>query len=172
VLDSRLQDTDRRRIQPLCCSVCLTARSAARPDAVGQCQRQGWSGPDPLTNLEAEAPQPVEIDLRGGGFEVAQAPILTSPQLTDRNTPEQLDTVSPQTFDQVTHTGQSLLVELPRTPSSPRARSLSGREMTPRSSTAAPTRATKPTRGHCHQATPRVGAMPRSYWPTISFSDH
>ena len=66
-----------------------------------------------LTNLAVEAAQPVEIDLRGGGFEVTQARILTSPQLTDRNTPERLNTVSPQTFDQVTHTGQSLLVELP-----------------------------------------------------------
>jgi alpha-L-arabinofuranosidase len=44
---------------------------------------------------------------------VTQSRILTSPQLTDRNTPERLNTVSPQTFDQITSTGQSLLVELP-----------------------------------------------------------
>jgi alpha-N-arabinofuranosidase len=66
-----------------------------------------------LTNLEANAAQHVEIDLRGGDFEVAQARILSSPQLTDRNTPERWDTVSPQTLDQVTCTGQSLLLELP-----------------------------------------------------------
>jgi alpha-N-arabinofuranosidase len=66
-----------------------------------------------LTNLEAEAAQHMDIHLRGGGFEVAEARILTSLQLTDRNTPERLNTVSPQPFDQVTHTGQSLRVELP-----------------------------------------------------------
>ena len=66
-----------------------------------------------LTNLEAEAAQPVEIDLRGGDFEVAQARILTAVQLTDCNTPERLNTVSPQPFVQVIRNGQSLLVELP-----------------------------------------------------------
>jgi alpha-L-arabinofuranosidase len=62
---------------------------------------------------EAEDAQPVEIDLRGGGFEVVKARILTSPQLTDHNTPDRSDTVSPQTFDQLSQKGRSMPVDVP-----------------------------------------------------------
>jgi alpha-N-arabinofuranosidase len=66
-----------------------------------------------LTNLEAEDARSVEIDLRGGGFELGEARILTAPRLQEHNTSEQSDAVSPVGFDGVRRDGSRLLVELP-----------------------------------------------------------
>ncbi len=66
-----------------------------------------------LTNLDAEATQSVELDLRGLEFTVAGARILTSPALHDHNTAEHLDVVAPQPFQSYEHSGHRLRVELP-----------------------------------------------------------
>ncbi len=66
-----------------------------------------------LTNLDAEAAQTVEIDLRGASFDVFRSRILHAPHLQDHNSTEQPDAVSPQPFDGVTRSGDTLAVALP-----------------------------------------------------------
>jgi alpha-N-arabinofuranosidase len=66
-----------------------------------------------LTNLEADDAQTVEVDLRGGEFELGEARILNADRLQDLNTFDQPETVVPQPFDGVTRADRRLRVELP-----------------------------------------------------------
>jgi alpha-L-arabinofuranosidase len=66
-----------------------------------------------LTNLEADAGQTVEIDLRGADFDVTQARVLNAPRLQDYNSFSQPAAVTPQTLDTVKRSDETLLVELP-----------------------------------------------------------
>ena len=66
-----------------------------------------------LSNVEAAAAQSVEIELRGGDFDVSRARILTAPRLQEHNTIDHPAAVSPQSFDGVTTIGHTLRVELP-----------------------------------------------------------
>jgi alpha-N-arabinofuranosidase len=66
-----------------------------------------------LTNLEAEEARTVEIDLRGGEFELGEARVLDADRIQDLNTFEQPETVVPRTFDGVTRQDGRLRVELP-----------------------------------------------------------
>ncbi len=66
-----------------------------------------------LTNLEADAVQRVEVELRGASFEVAGARILNAPTLQHVNTTDQPQAVWPQTFTGLDCSGQLLTVELP-----------------------------------------------------------
>jgi alpha-N-arabinofuranosidase len=66
-----------------------------------------------LTNLEAEVEQMVTIELRGGHTTVTEARILPAPRLQDHNSRMRPAAMAPHTFDGVTQSGQTLLVELP-----------------------------------------------------------
>ena len=66
-----------------------------------------------LTNLEADAPQRVELDLRGLGFEVIRARVLTAPHLQDHNTADDPEAVRPADFESFTRSGRRLALELP-----------------------------------------------------------
>ncbi|HEX5938995.1 MAG TPA: alpha-L-arabinofuranosidase C-terminal domain-containing protein, partial [Dehalococcoidia bacterium] len=66
-----------------------------------------------LTNLDAKSGRTVEIDLRGGSFEVRKARVLTSAQLADHNTAERPRLVAPEDLDEVKRSGESLTIHLP-----------------------------------------------------------
>ncbi len=66
-----------------------------------------------LSNLDADAAQDVEIDLRGGGLGDFEALILNADTLQSHNTPEALEAVAPQKHDGVKVEGSKLRVHLP-----------------------------------------------------------
>jgi alpha-N-arabinofuranosidase len=66
-----------------------------------------------LTNLEADRPHTVALDLRGPGVTVGAARILNAPQLQVHNTVAEPDAVAPQTFDGWSQEGGQLTVDLP-----------------------------------------------------------
>ncbi|WP_229074403.1 alpha-N-arabinofuranosidase [Actinoplanes sp. DH11] len=66
-----------------------------------------------LSNLDAEAPADVELDLRGGALETAEAVILTSAAVQDHNTAQSPSTVAPRPYDGVALHGGTLRVHLP-----------------------------------------------------------
>ncbi|MCC3763341.1 alpha-N-arabinofuranosidase [Glycomyces sp. TRM65418] len=66
-----------------------------------------------LSNLDAEAGQDVEIDLRGGGLAEVEALVLTADTLQSHNSPEAADAVAPRAHDGVKLDGSKLKVHLP-----------------------------------------------------------
>ena len=66
-----------------------------------------------LTNLDAASARTVEVDLRGAAFDVGRARILTAAQLADHNTAEQPDRVTPQEFEEVKRSRETLTIEVP-----------------------------------------------------------
>ena len=66
-----------------------------------------------LTNLDAESERTVEVDLRGGAFEVGRARVLTADQLADHNTAERPGAVAPRDLDEVKQSGDTLTIQLP-----------------------------------------------------------
>ncbi|HYP43865.1 MAG TPA: alpha-L-arabinofuranosidase C-terminal domain-containing protein [Propionibacteriaceae bacterium] len=66
-----------------------------------------------VTNLDAEAGERVELDLRGLDYEVTDARVLTAPRLQDHNTAAAPAAVTPTTFDRYTRSGRRLTLELP-----------------------------------------------------------
>ena len=66
-----------------------------------------------LTNLDADDAQTVEVDLRGGEFELGESRILTADRLQDLNTFDQPEGVLPRTFDGVSRVDGRLRMELP-----------------------------------------------------------
>ncbi|HEX8510800.1 MAG TPA: alpha-L-arabinofuranosidase C-terminal domain-containing protein, partial [Propionibacteriaceae bacterium] len=66
-----------------------------------------------MTNLEADAAQTVELDLRGLEFEVQSARVLNAPRVQEHNTAARPDAVAPQPFDGLSRQGRRLTVELP-----------------------------------------------------------
>jgi alpha-N-arabinofuranosidase len=66
-----------------------------------------------LSNLDAEAGQDVEIDLRGGGLDGFESLILTADTLQTHNTPDALEAVAPRPHDGVKLDGSMLKVHLP-----------------------------------------------------------
>jgi alpha-N-arabinofuranosidase len=66
-----------------------------------------------LSNLDAEAAQDVEVDLRGGALEGIEALILTAGALQDHNTPEAPASVSPRAHDGAVVEDGKLRVHLP-----------------------------------------------------------
>ncbi|MEU5153760.1 alpha-L-arabinofuranosidase C-terminal domain-containing protein [Glycomyces sp. NPDC021274] len=66
-----------------------------------------------LSNLDAEAGQDVEIDLRGGGLGEFESVILTADTLQAHNTPEALEAVAPRAYEGVKVEGSKLRVHLP-----------------------------------------------------------
>jgi alpha-L-arabinofuranosidase len=55
----------------------------------------------------------VEVDLRGGAFEVGRARVLTADQLADYNTAQRPDAVAPQDLDEVKRSGDTLTIQVP-----------------------------------------------------------
>ena len=66
-----------------------------------------------LTNLDAESERIVEIELRGGDFELGRARVLTADQLSDFNTAQRPGMVSPRDLDEVKESGNTLVLQLP-----------------------------------------------------------
>jgi alpha-N-arabinofuranosidase len=66
-----------------------------------------------LTNLDAASAHTVEVDLRGAAFDVGRARILTAAQLADHNTAEVPDLVTPQEFEEVKRSRDTVTIELP-----------------------------------------------------------
>jgi alpha-L-arabinofuranosidase len=66
-----------------------------------------------MTNLDAEAPVAVELDLRGGRLGAATATVLDAASLNAHNTPETPDAVRPRPLDGATVDGTVLRVTLP-----------------------------------------------------------
>jgi alpha-L-arabinofuranosidase len=66
-----------------------------------------------LTNLDTESERTVEVDLRGGAFEVGRARVLTADQLADYNTAQRPDAVAPQDLDEVKRSGDTLTIQVP-----------------------------------------------------------
>ncbi|MFM9443651.1 alpha-N-arabinofuranosidase [Streptomyces acidiscabies] len=66
-----------------------------------------------LSNLDAEEPAEVTLDLRGGTLGAPVARLLTAGRIEDHNTPEQRDTVAPRPFDGVKTTDGGLTLTLP-----------------------------------------------------------
>ncbi|MEW9551913.1 alpha-N-arabinofuranosidase [Nonomuraea sp. NPDC050783] len=66
-----------------------------------------------LSNLDADRPADVELDLRGGAVADVRARILTAAKLQDHNTPDRPDAVAPRAHDGVTATASGLRVHLP-----------------------------------------------------------
>ena len=66
-----------------------------------------------LTNLDAESERIVEIELRGGDFELGRARVLTADQLSDFNTAQRPGMVSPRDLDEVKESGDTLVLQLP-----------------------------------------------------------
>jgi len=66
-----------------------------------------------LSNLDAEAGQDVEIDLRGGGLGEFEALILTADSLQSHNPPEAPEAVAPRSHEGVKLEGSKLRVHLP-----------------------------------------------------------
>ncbi|MDY7089864.1 MAG: alpha-L-arabinofuranosidase C-terminal domain-containing protein [Actinomycetota bacterium] len=66
-----------------------------------------------LSNLDADEPVDVEIDVRGGALDGAEALILTSGALQDHNTPESPSVVAPRPYDGVKVAGGTLRAHLP-----------------------------------------------------------
>ena len=66
-----------------------------------------------LTNLDADAPAAVELDLRGARLGAPTARILTADGLTAHNTAEDPDAVAPKPWDGVQLDGSVLRAELP-----------------------------------------------------------
>ncbi|SDD01245.1 alpha-N-arabinofuranosidase [Glycomyces harbinensis] len=66
-----------------------------------------------LSNLDAEAAQDVEIDLRGGAVAEVESLILTAGALQDHNTPQTPETVAPRPHEGVSVSGGKLRVHLP-----------------------------------------------------------
>ncbi|MGY4980790.1 alpha-N-arabinofuranosidase [Streptomyces sp. 900105755] len=66
-----------------------------------------------LSNLDAEEPAEVTLDLRGGRLAEAAARILTADKLQAHNTPEAPTAVSPTAFDGVAVTAGGLRLTLP-----------------------------------------------------------
>ncbi|MDH6696949.1 alpha-L-arabinofuranosidase C-terminal domain-containing protein [Streptomyces griseoviridis] len=66
-----------------------------------------------LTNLDAERPVEVRLDLRGGTVGAPEARLLTAGRLQDHNTPEADATVAPQAFEGVRSVDGGLTLTLP-----------------------------------------------------------
>ncbi|GGN33176.1 alpha-N-arabinofuranosidase [Actinoplanes campanulatus] len=66
-----------------------------------------------LSNLDADSPADVEIDLRGGTVHDLRALILTSAAPQDHNTPQSPSAVAPRPYDGASVTGGRLRVHLP-----------------------------------------------------------
>lgn len=66
-----------------------------------------------LTNLDAEEPAEVTLDLRGGSVGEPTARLLTADRLQVHNTPETPEAVVPRPFDAVKATGQGLVLTIP-----------------------------------------------------------
>ena len=66
-----------------------------------------------LTNLDAESARTVEVDLRGGAFEVGRARVLTAAQLADHNTAERPGLVAPQDLEEVKRSRDTLTIQVP-----------------------------------------------------------
>nr|WP_275424804.1 alpha-L-arabinofuranosidase C-terminal domain-containing protein [Streptomyces sp. SID13726] len=66
-----------------------------------------------LSNLDAEEPAEVTLDLRGRGIGTAGARILTADRLQDHNTPEAPAAVAPRPFDDIKVTERGLSLTLP-----------------------------------------------------------
>jgi len=66
-----------------------------------------------LSNLDAEAAQDFEIDLRGGALGEIESLILTSGALQDHNTPETPESVAPRAHDGASVVDGKLRVHLP-----------------------------------------------------------
>ncbi len=66
-----------------------------------------------LTNLDAESERNVEVNLRGGRFEVGRARVLTADQLADYNTAERPRAVAPRSLDDVKRSGDTVTIQVP-----------------------------------------------------------
>jgi alpha-L-arabinofuranosidase len=66
-----------------------------------------------LTNLDAEEPAEVTLDLRGGSVGEPTARLLTADRLQVHNTPETPEAVAPRPFDALKATGQGLVLTIP-----------------------------------------------------------
>jgi alpha-N-arabinofuranosidase len=66
-----------------------------------------------LTNLDAETERIVEVDLRGGAFEVGRTRVLTADQLADYNTADRPAAVAPQVLDEVKRSADTLTIQVP-----------------------------------------------------------
>lgn len=65
------------------------------------------------TNVDPAEPAQLELDVRGGEWQVGTARILTAPALADHNTASDPATVEPREFDGVQRRGETLVVDLP-----------------------------------------------------------
>jgi alpha-N-arabinofuranosidase len=66
-----------------------------------------------LTNLDTESERTVEVDLRGGAFEVGRARVLTAAQLADHNTTDRPSLVASENLDEVKRSGDTLTLQVP-----------------------------------------------------------
>ncbi len=66
-----------------------------------------------LTNLDADRPAEVAIDLRGGSIGTPTARVLTADRIQDHNTAEAPDTIAPRPFDGVTATDRGIALTVP-----------------------------------------------------------
>jgi alpha-N-arabinofuranosidase len=66
-----------------------------------------------LTNLDAESERIVEVDLRGGTFDVGRARVLTANQLADYNSAERPGAVAPRDLDEIKQSGDTLTIQVP-----------------------------------------------------------
>jgi len=66
-----------------------------------------------LTNLDAASSRTVEVDLRGGAFEVGRTRVLNAAQLADHNTAERPDLVTPRALEEVKRSRETLTIEVP-----------------------------------------------------------
>lgn len=66
-----------------------------------------------LTNLDAEEPAEVTLDLRGGSVGEPTGRLLTADRLQVHNTAETPEAVAPRPFDAVKSTGQGMVLTIP-----------------------------------------------------------
>lgn len=66
-----------------------------------------------LTNVDADSPRTVEVDLRGARYDLTQARILTAEQLSDHNTTTQPGLVTPRDHEEIKRSGETLTIQLP-----------------------------------------------------------
>ena len=66
-----------------------------------------------LTNLDTESERTVEVDLRGGAFQVGRARVLTAAQLADHNTTDRPSLVASENLDEIKRSGDTLTIQVP-----------------------------------------------------------